>query len=135
MGSRSRPPGNRVRPIEYLNLRDALHIVKRLEIGPVRDLGLLDSALARPRTVLFGVDAYPTLEEKAGALLHSLVINHPLVDGNKRLAWLATLVFLDLNDHQTTLDNDGAFDLVWSAASGALDHRDIARALGVRAID
>lgn len=121
--------------VEYLTLRDALHIIDHLNIGPIRDLGLLDSALARPRTVLFGVDAYPTLEEKAGALLHSLVINHPLVDGNKRLAWLGTLVFLDLNDRQTTLDNDGAFDLVWSAASGALDHREIARALVVRAID
>lgn len=121
--------------VEYLTLRDALHIIDHLNIGPIRDLGLLDSALARPRTVLFGVDAYPTLEEKTGALLHSLVINHPLVDGNKRLAWLGTLVFLDLNDRQTTLDNDGAFDLVWSAASGALDHREIARALVVRAID
>lgn len=121
--------------VEYLTLRDALHIIDHLNIGPIRDLGLLDSALARPRTVLFGVDAYPTLEAKTGALLHSLVINHPLVDGNKRLAWLGTLVFLDLNDRQTTLDNDGAFDLVWSAASGALDHREIARALVVRAID
>lgn len=117
---------------EFLTLRDALYIVDHLEVGPVRDLGLLDSALARPRTVLFGTDAYPGLADKAGALLHSLVINHPLVDGNKRLAWLATLVFLDLNDHQTSLGNNQAFDLVWSAASGKLDHHEIAAMLEIR---
>ncbi len=82
--------------------------------------------------MLFGVDAYPTFSEKAGALLHSLVINHPLVDGNKRLAWLASLVFLDLNEHETTLSNDEAFNLVWSAASGELDHKQIAEALKIR---
>jgi death-on-curing protein len=117
---------------EFLELRDALAIIRRLAIGPVRDLGLLDSALARPRTMLFGVDAYPTLSEKAGALLHSLVMNHPLIDGNKRLAWLAALVFLDLNEHETTLSNDEAFNLVWSAASGELDHKEIAKALRIR---
>lgn len=132
MGGRSRQVGKRVSRAEFLTLRDALYIVDHLEIGPVRDLGLLDSALARPRTVLFGTDAYPGLAEKAGALLHSLVINHPLVDGNKRLAWLATLVFLDLNEHQTSLNNDDAFDLVWSAASGELDHHEIAEALGIQ---
>ena len=118
--------------IEYLELPDALRIVRRLSIGPVRDLGLLDSALARPRTILFGVDAYPTLQLKAGALLHSLVANHALVDGNKRLAWLATVIFLDLNDHDTNLGDDEAFDLVWNAASGCLDHEEIAALLLVK---
>jgi death-on-curing protein len=120
---------------EYLELRDALRMVRRLEIGPVRDLGLLDSALARPRTTLFGVDAYESLKLKAAALLHSLVSNHALVDGNKRLAWLATVVFLDLNDHETSLGDDAAFALVWDAASGQLDLAQIATSLAIREID
>jgi death-on-curing protein len=120
---------------EYLELRDALRMVRRLEIGPVRDLGLLDSALARPRTTLFGIDAYESLELKAAALLHSLVSNHALVDGNKRLAWLATVVFLDLNDHETSLGDDAAFALVWDAASGQLDLAQIATSLAIREID
>jgi death-on-curing protein len=120
---------------EYLELRDGLRMVRRLEIGPVRDLGLLDSAFARPRTTLFGVDAYESLELKAAALLHSLVSNHALVDGNKRLAWLATVVFLDLNDHETSLDDEAAFTLVWDAASGTLDLEHIATALAIRVID
>ena len=85
--------------VEYLTLEDALSLIEGLAVGPVRDLGLLDSALHRPATMLWGHDAYATIDEKAAALLDSLVRNHPLVDGNKRLGWLATLVFLDINGH------------------------------------
>ena len=60
---------------------------------PIRDMGLLESALARPQTTVFGQDAYPSLWDKAAALLHSIVLGHPLVDGNKRLGWLATTTF------------------------------------------
>ena len=83
--------------IEYLTLEDALLLIEELAVGPVRDLGLVDSALHRPAVTLWGRDAYTTIDEKAAALLDSLVRNHPLVDGNKRLGWLATLVFLDIN--------------------------------------
>ncbi|WP_368861441.1 type II toxin-antitoxin system death-on-curing family toxin [Frankia tisae] len=58
---------------------------------------------------------------KAAALLHSLVRNHPLVDGNKRLAWLAAVVFLDINDYSTDLVDDEAFELVMEAAQGIVD--------------
>jgi len=105
---------------EYLGLEDALLMVRRLGVGPVRDIGLLDAALSRPRSTVFGNDAYPTLDLKAAALLHSLAKSHPLVDGNKRLAWLATTVFLELNDHGTSLDDEAAFRLVWDVAAG--DH-------------
>ena len=81
----------------YLSLEDLLALVEDLQLGPVRDLGLLASAAHRPMTTLWGQDAYLTLEEKAAALLESLVRNHALVDGNKRLGWLATVVFLDIN--------------------------------------
>jgi death-on-curing protein len=110
-----------VTKVEHLDLEDALFLVRALGIGPVRDLGLLDSAIARPRSSAFGVDAYPTIEIKAAALFHSLAGNHPLVDGNKRLAWLATVVFLDLNGLAPNLSDDEAFDVVWEVASGESD--------------
>ena len=116
---------------EYLGIEDALLMVRRLGIGPVRDIGLLDAALGRPRSTVFGNDAYPTLALKAAALLHSLAKSHPLVDGSKRLAWLATTVFLELNGHGTSLDDEAAFRLVWDVAAG--DHlvEDIALGLQV----
>lgn len=107
--------------VEYLDLEDALGLVRRLGIGPVVDVGLLDAAMARPRACVFGTDAYPSLAEKAAALLHSLAGNHPLVDGNKRLAWLATVVFLDLDGHLPDLTDDEAFALVMDVAGGRLE--------------
>ena len=117
--------------VEYLDLEDLLGLVRALGTGPVRDVGLLDSAAARPRSEAFGVDAYPTLALKAAALLHSLVGNHALVDGNKRLGWLATVVFLDLNGRAPDLDDDAAFTLVMDVAAGAADVDVIAARLRV----
>jgi len=86
----------------------------------VRDHGLLASAVARPRATAFGEDAYPTLYLKAAALLHSLACNHPLVDGNERLAWLATFVFLDVNGIRLSTSQDDVVDLVLAVADGTL---------------
>ncbi|MFZ2058303.1 MAG: type II toxin-antitoxin system death-on-curing family toxin [Acidimicrobiales bacterium] len=116
---------------EYLDLEDLLSIVRALGIGPVRDLGLLDSAAARPRASAFAEDAYPTLELKAAALLHSLTRNHPLVDGNKRLSWLAVVVFLDLNGCEVTLSHEEAFQLVMDVACGDIELEEIVRRLQV----
>ena len=118
--------------VEYLSLEDLLGLVRRLEVGPVRDVGLLDAAVARPRSSAFGADAYPSLDLKAAALLHSLVRNHALADGNKRLGWLATVVFLDLNNEPVDLDHDAAFDLVMAVAEGRLVVEGIAERLGGR---
>lgn len=107
--------------ITYLDTEDLLGLTRALNAGPVRDLGLLESAAARPRTDVFGHEAYPSLTGKAAALMHSLAKNHPLVDGNKRLAWLAALVFLDINGVQVTLTHDEGFDFVMAVASGELD--------------
>jgi death-on-curing protein len=115
----------------YLDLEDLLGLVRALRTGPVRDVGLLDAAAARPRSTAFGADAYPTLALKAAALLHSLVGNHALVDGNKRLGWLATVVFLDLNGAAPRLADDTAFALVMDVAAGDVDVGDIARRLPV----
>lgn len=106
---------------EYLSLEDLLDLVNALRAGPVRDLGLLDSACHRPQASFFGREAYPTLTGKAAALMHSLASNHALVDGNKRLALLATVVFLRINGYDLDLTDDEAFDLTMSVATGQLD--------------
>lgn len=107
----------------YLDLEDLLHIAGRTLGGEpvVRDHGLLESALARPRASAFGLDAYETFDEKAAALLHSLARNHALVDGNKRLALAATIAFLGVNGQQLQFSNDDAYDLVIGVATGELD--------------
>lgn len=106
---------------EYLSLEDLLDLVNALRAGPVRDLGLLDSACHRPQASLFGQEAYPTLAAKAAALMHSLASNRALIDGNKRLALLAAVVFLRINGHVLDLTDDEAFDLTMSVAAGQLD--------------
>lgn len=106
----------------HITLEQAMRIA-RLAVGgdvEVRDFGLLQSALDRPAAVAFGEDAYPDLWSKAAALLESLVSNHPLVDGNKRLGWLATWVFLAKNGTILDPDDDAAYELVMSVASGEL---------------
>ncbi|HEY6743118.1 MAG TPA: type II toxin-antitoxin system death-on-curing family toxin [Lapillicoccus sp.] len=110
----------------YLTLEDLLALSADLGVGPVRDLGLLDSAAHRPQTELIGYEAYPTLDEKAAALLESIVSNHPLIDGNKRLAWLSVVVFYGLNDEVMEAPDDEAYDLVIAMASGELGYREAA---------
>ncbi|MFM7490319.1 MAG: type II toxin-antitoxin system death-on-curing family toxin [Actinomycetota bacterium] len=109
------------RSFEYLDLEDVLSLARTLlgDPPPVRDIGLLGSAVARPQTSVFGEDAYPDVFSKAAALLQSIVNNHPLIDGNKRLGWLATAVFLELNDVQASkATNDDVYDFViWVASS------------------
>ena len=118
--------------VEYLDAEDLVELARRLlgDPPPVRDLGLLGAAAARPRASAFGEDAYPTIWSKAGALLHSIVSNHPLVDGNKRLGWLATAVFLELNESSvSTAADDDVYDLVMAVATSILSVEDIAEAL------
>jgi death-on-curing protein len=107
----------------YPTLPEVLRVAERI-LGAdvkVRDHGLLESALARAQATAFGRDAYPTLEEKAAALLHSVARNHALVDGNKRLALGGLIAFYGLNGRRLTLTNDAAYDLVMAVAAGALD--------------
>ena len=116
----------------HLTVEQALRIARLAVGGPieVRDIGLLDAAVHRPRATVLGQAAYPGLFEKAAALLHSLARNHSLVDGNKRLAWLATYVFLAKNDVELDPEDDAAYDLVVAVAAGELDEvGEIARVL------
>lgn len=99
-----------------LTTEDLLTLVADLGVGPVRDLGLLDAASHRPGAVLYGHEAYPGLDRKAAALLDSIVGNHALVDGNKRLGWLAVVVFYGLNDIDLDAPDDPAYELVMSVA-------------------
>jgi death-on-curing protein len=108
--------------LDFLSVGDLLDIAAGvLDEVAVREPGLLASAAARPMTTVFGEEAYPTFEDKAAALLHSLVRNHCLVDGNKRLAWSACRVFHLLNGRDLTYTVDEAEQMVVSAAAGELD--------------
>ncbi len=99
--------------MEYLTVAEVLLLHARLiqrtgGSGGVRDVGLLESALARPRATFAGNDLYPALWDKAAALMESLIRNHPFVDGNKRVALSAAGIFLELNGHLLTATNDQA---------------------------
>ena len=119
--------------IDYLSVEDLLEIAAGvMDNVAVRDVGLLAAAAGRPRVTVFGDDAYPTFPDKAAALLHSLVRNHALVDGNERLAWSATRIFSLLNDLDVTYTVDDAEDLMLSAASGQLDVPEMAEWLAAR---
>ena len=107
----------------YLTYADLLYVGQRALGGdmPVRDQGLLESALARPRASAFGRDAYGGLNEKAAALTHSLASNHGLIDGNKRLSLAGMIAFLGMNGSRLTLTNDEAYEFIMDVASGRLD--------------
>lgn len=108
--------------LDYLTYEDLLEIAEGV-LGEVlvRDHGLLQSAAARPQTSVFGEDAYPDFATKAAALMHSLARNHPLVDGNKRLAWSAMRVFCLMNGWDVQLTVNAAERLVLDVAAGATD--------------
>jgi len=106
-----------------ITTEQALRIARLAVGGPaeLRDVGLLDAAVNRPRATVLGQDAYPDLLTKAAALLHSLARNLALVDRNKRLAWLATYVFCAKNGVELDPSDDDAYELVVAVASGAVD--------------
>lgn len=114
--------------IRYLHLPQAVAIAADMGLH-LRDIGLLSSAIARPESAMFGVDAYPELPEKAAALFSSLAQNHPFFDGNKRFSWVATLTFLELNGLRVDMPVDAAFELVLAVAQGQTALDEIADAL------
>ena len=122
---------SRAGPVDYLSVEDLLEIAAGV-LGEVliRDLGALASAAGRPRMTVFGVEAYPSLPEKAAALLHSIARNHPLVDGNKRLAWAAARVFCLMNGSDLRMPVDDAERLVVGVAAGDIDVPELAKSFG-----
>src|SRR5918999_1209897 len=108
--------------MEHLTVEDLLLIAETIGAGPVKDVGLLDAAAHRPQATAFGEDAYPTLHERAAALLEAVVRNHALVDGNKRLGWAAAVVFYELNGFDLDPPSaDAAVELVVAVAAGRVE--------------
>lgn len=107
---------------EHLDLDDLLAAAAAALGRPPdsRDIGLLEAAVARSRATVFGEDAYPDPDAKAAALLHSIVTGHALVDGNKRLGWVAIRLFHRLNGRDLRAPIDEAFDVVVEIADGSL---------------
>jgi death-on-curing protein len=107
---------------EHLDLDDLLAAAEAALGRPpdVRDAGILDAATARTRASVYGEDAYRSLVEKAGALLQSIVTGDPLVDGNKRLGWVAVRLFCRMNGHDLAAPVDAVFELVRAVADGTL---------------
>lgn len=114
--------------MKYLTVQEVLDLAELACEGQqiaVRDLGLLSSAVHRPQSAVFGVEAYTDLFQKAAALLQSLAVNRPLVDGNKRMAWMSTVVFLDFNGtDMLDVDQDEAYKLAIEVAMGSLEDVD-----------
>jgi death-on-curing protein len=107
----------------HLTLDEALHVARRT-VGDdvvVRDAGLLEAALARPATTVDSRDAYPSVVEKAAALVHSAVRNHALVDGDERLGLMLVIVFLGANGRALAMTNEEAYEFIVAIADGRLD--------------
>ena len=115
--------------ISYLSLEDLVTVIERYDLPSARDLGLVDAAAHRSQSSAFGEDAYPTIDEKAAVLLESIVRNHPLLDGNKRLGWLAAVIFLDINGLTLDAPLNEAYNLVIGVATGDLDYHQVAAML------
>lgn len=112
--------------MEYLTPAEVLLLHARLiqhtgGSGGVRDMSLLESALARPQATFAQDDLYPDLWSKAAALMHSLIRNHPFVDGNKRTALAATGIFLELNGYALTASNEAVLEFVRQVAVGGME--------------
>lgn len=121
---------------EYLSIDDVVQIVEMFSEAPlreaVRDLGLLISATERPALRYRGQDIYTPLAMKAAALMESLARNNALFDGNKRLAWLATNVFLELNDAAVHFSDNEIFSLLREVQQGYLATNELAHRLHLR---
>jgi death-on-curing protein len=122
----------------YLTLDDILRVGERVLGGtvPVRDLGLLQAAVSRPEAQYAGQELYATLELKAAALMQSIARNHALVDGNKRLALAAAIVFLGVNGRRLTFSNDDAYELTIAVSTGELGTvEEIAKVISAASVD
>jgi death-on-curing protein len=118
----------------YVTLDESLLVITAVHGGEarkyIRDTVLLQSALERPAATLFGRDAYPDVYAKGAALLHSMVRNHALLDGNKRTGWVMCVLFFQLNGYDERYDEDAMFAFILAVAAGEIEEiADIARTL------
>lgn len=121
---------------QYLSVDDVVQIIEIFTDAPLResimDMGLLISAVDRPAIQYGGRDVYPSLADKAAALLEGLARNNALIDGNKRLAWLATNVFLELNHAAIHFNDNESFSLLRESAQGYISTPELAQRIGQR---
>ena len=119
--------------IKYLSLSQVLHIAEVVTGLPfetvkrVAQLHLIDSAIAVPQTQFIGLDPYPTLAEKAAVLAFHLARNHPLPDGNKRLAFLSAFEFCWINGYELQFDVDDAETIFFALAAGEISQHELAK--------
>ena len=114
----------------YLSIHEVLALHERIAAQSggglgLRDLALLESALAQPRQSFGGSDLYSSLVEKAGALGFSLIANHPFVDGNKRIGHAAMEIFLVLNGQEIDADVDEQERVVLAVAAGDMSREQL----------
>ena len=111
--------------VRYLQYEQVVRLHHELMLeeekaAPVISPEKLEAAVLRPQATAFGEDAYPSLAEKAAALLESIALGHPFLDGNKRAAFVAMDIFLRLNGVRRDVVEDGMYDLVVAVAAGDL---------------
>jgi len=122
--------------MRYLTLAEGLLIATAVTgidgqtIQHVSRVELLDSALHAPQAGFGDEDFYPTLDEKAAVLCLHLARNHPLPDGNKRLAWMATVMFLRLNNVDLAVNTETAVSMIIGVASGVMSQSDLTEWIG-----
>jgi len=104
---------------QYLELEVVVLELEAL-VYKVKDYGLLEAALARPKTSAFGKEAYATLELKAAALVHSLIQNHPMFDANKRVAWLSLNAFLFINGYTIKCQETDGYEFIAGIAQNKI---------------
>jgi death-on-curing protein len=125
--------------VRYLSLAEVLDL-HRLVIAqtggaePVLDLRGLESAVAQPRATFEGRDLYPSLAEKAAALCHSLILDHPFLDGNKRVGHAAMETFLMLNGHELRASVEESERLILEVASGHVTREQLAQWIAQRLV-
>ena len=116
--------------MRYLTLAEVLELHRRIieqsgGADGVRVLGGVESAVAQPQMTFGGDELYPSIESKSTALCFSLVMNHPFVDGNKRIGHAAMGTFLVLNGYELVADVDDAEKVILTLAAGELTREEL----------
>lgn len=108
--------------MRYLTPSEVI-LANEREVGPdlLADFGLLEAAVLRPQQTVFGGDAYPDIHTKAAAMMHSLIRNHPFVDGNKRTGVLSVILFYNLNGYSVEAEQGAVIALALDIAEGQID--------------
>jgi len=117
--------------IKYLSLTQVLHVAEVVTglpfetIKKVAQINLIDSAIAAPKSSFIGLDPYPELSDKAAILAFHLARNHPLPDGNKRLAFLCAYEFCWINGYEFEFDVEEAEQVFFGLAAGLVNIEDL----------